>query len=248
VRDNLVAVHTNRAYTFSFYIKADCPGPAAVRIECATQRRPPAVQTVFDRTFNVDATWQRVAFTSPKCVAVFADEYDRFMLCLYAAPADQPQPTGTVWIDDVSDRRAVRAVAGNVRLINPRTLAYAPLNHRSRPATRSTSPVHADKPVRRATRLAGRLLPPRLGFMGLPYDRTGEYRPLHRAGGLPSAPCACPSRASTRSATNPTRSNRASTRSPPCSRAAASRRTGTVLEFETQGASPSCRPTSGRAA
>lgn len=150
VRDNLVAVHTNRVYTFSFYIKADCPGPAAVRIEAQRSDDRRAVQTVFDRTFNVDATWQRVAFTVTEGVAVFADEYDRFMLCLYAAPAGQPQPTRTVWIDDVSiDERS--APAGNVRLINPRTLAYAPLNHRLAPGDALDVTVHADKPVRRAT-------------------------------------------------------------------------------------------------
>mgnify|MGYP003592940449 CR=1 FL=1 len=101
VRDNLVAVHTNCAYAFSFYVKSDRPGPAAVRIEAQRSDDRKAVQTVYGQTFNVDATWRRVAFTVTEGLSVFADEYDRLMLCLYAAPDDQPQPTRTVWIDDV---------------------------------------------------------------------------------------------------------------------------------------------------
>lgn len=176
VRDNLVAVHSNRTYAFSFYVKSDRPGPAAVRVEAQRSDDRRAVQTVFSQTFAVDGTWRRVAFSVTEGVAVFADEYDRFMLCLYAAPSDQPQPTRTVWIDDVSiDEQP--APAGSVRLTNPRTLAYAPLNHRLAPGDTLDVTIHADTPVRRATRLAGGVSFHRAsGYMGLPYDRTGEYR------------------------------------------------------------------------
>lgn len=176
VRDNLIPAHSNRTYVISFYARSDRPGAAAVRVEGQRPGDPQGARTVFAQTFNPGETWQRFAFKVTEGAAFFIDEYDRLMLAINAVPPNETQPDRTLWVDDVAvDEQPVPP--GQVRLLNPKTLAFEPLQHRLAPGEALDVTVHADKPVRRATRQAGGVSFHRAsGYMGLPYDRAGEYR------------------------------------------------------------------------
>jgi hypothetical protein len=176
VRDNLIPVQSNRTYTLSFYARTDRPGRAAIHVEGQRAGAPQSARTVLGQAFQVGEAWQRFGFTVTEGATFFIDECDRLMLAIHAVPSNETQPTRTVWVDDVTVEEAP-APATQVRLLNPKTLAYEPLQHRLAAGDSLDVTVHADRPVRRATRLAGGVSFHRAsGYMGLPYDRAGEYR------------------------------------------------------------------------
>lgn len=176
VRDNLIPAQSNCAYVISFFAKTDRPGAAAVRVEGQRPGDPQGARTVFEHTFQVGETWQRFTFTVTEGAAFFIDECDRLMLALYAVPPGGAQSDRTLWVDDVAvDEQPVPV--GQVRLLNPKALAFEPLQHRLAPGDALDVTIHADQPARRATRLAcGVSFHRASGYMGLPYDRAGEYR------------------------------------------------------------------------
>ncbi len=176
VRDNLIPVRSNRTYEISFYARTDKPGAAAVRLEGQMKGGARGARTVYNQTFQLGGAWQRFAFSVTEGLHFFIDEFGYLMLAIYAVPPNAALTERTVWIDDV--RAEERAVApGTVRLLNPLALAYEPLQHRLKPGTALDVTVHADRIVRKATRLAGGVSFHRAsGYMGLPYNGAGEYR------------------------------------------------------------------------
>lgn len=176
VHDNLIPVQSNRLYILSFYARTDHPGDASVHVEGQQRFNPQGARTVFEKRFAVGEAWQRYAFTVTEGATFFRDEFDSLMLAIHAVPPDTTRPTRTLWLDDVTvEERSLPQ--GAVRLVDPRTLVYEPLQHRLTPGDTLDVNVHADKPLRRATRLAGGVSFHRAsGYMALPYDRAGEYR------------------------------------------------------------------------
>jgi hypothetical protein len=176
VRDNLIPVRSNGVYVLSFYARTDRPGDSEVHVEGHQKENAQNARTVFEKRFAVGTAWQRYDFEVAEGVAFFCDEFDWLMLAIHAVPSNETQSPRTVWIDDVTvEERPASADA--VRLLNPKTLAYAPLQHRLLPGDALDVTVQADRPLRRATRLAGGVAFHRAsGYMGLPYDRVGEYR------------------------------------------------------------------------
>jgi hypothetical protein len=176
VRDNLIPVRSNRAYAVSFFAKADRPGLSGLRVEAHRAGDPLAARTVWEQTFEAGEEWRRIAFTVTEGQTFFHDEYDRLMLAIYAVPANRRQPTRTLWVDDVTVEEQP-VPPEQVRLLNPKTLAFEPLQHRLKPGDALDVTLHADRPARRTTLLAGGVSFHRAsGYMGLPYDRSGEYR------------------------------------------------------------------------
>ena len=176
VRDNLIPVQSNRVYTLAFYARTDRPGDAEIHVEGHQKSDPQGARTVFEQRFAVRDAWQRYAFTVTEGATFFRDECDRLMLAIHAVPSGETQPTRTLWVDDVTvEERPVPL--GTVRLLNPKSLVHEPLQHRLTPGDALDVTVHADQPLRRTARLAGGVSFHRAsGYMGLPYDRAGEYR------------------------------------------------------------------------
>lgn len=176
VRDNLIPVQSNSVYTLSFFVRTDRPGEAEVHIEGHAQGNPQAARTVFEKRFSVSHGWQRMAFTLTEGATFFRDDFGYLMVAIHAVPSGPPQPTRTLWVDDVTVEENP-APPGAVRLQDPMRLPYEPLRHRLVPGEALEVTLHADRTLRPATRLAcGVSFHRASGYMGLPYDRAGEYR------------------------------------------------------------------------
>lgn len=176
VGSNLIPVRSNTVYELSFYVRTDRPGEADVHIEGHTQGNPQAARTVFEKRFAVGGDWRRVTFTLTEGATFFREEYGHLMVAIHAVPSGVTQPTRTLWVDDVTVEERP-APAGAVRLLDPKRLAYEPLQHRLEPGDALEVTLHTDRPLRPATRLAcGVSFHRASGYMGLPYDRAGEYR------------------------------------------------------------------------
>ncbi len=176
VRDNLIHVQSNRVYEISFYARTDQPAEASVHVEGQQNGNPQGARTVLGQPFQVGVAWKRFSFTVTEGATFFIDEFSHLMLAIHAAAQNGPQPTRTMWIDDVTvEERLVPK--GTVRLLNPRALSYEPLQHRLKSGDTLDVTVHADRMLRNTTRLAGGVSFHRAsGYMGLPYSREGEYR------------------------------------------------------------------------
>ena len=176
VRDNLIPVQSNRVYEIAFFARTDRPGEASVHVEGQQKENPQGARTVLGQPFQVGVAWQRFSFTVTEGATLFIDEFSHLMLAIHATAQHEPQPTRTLWIDDVTvEERLVPRDA--VRLLNPRSLSYEPLQHRLKTGDTLDVMVHADRTLRKTTRLAGGVSFHRAsGYMGLPYSREGEYR------------------------------------------------------------------------
>jgi len=177
VRDNQIPVQSNRFYEISFYAKSDRTGESSVHIEGQAQKgTSQGAVTVFEKRFTVSETWQLFSFTVTEGVDFFIGECGYLMLAIHASPPAVAMPARIVWIDDVKVKEN-QVAWGAVRLLDPKTLAYEPLRHRLRPGDMLDVTIRADRVVRKTTKLAGGVSFHRVsGYMGLPYNRAGEYR------------------------------------------------------------------------
>lgn len=160
------------SYTVSFWARSDRPGQAIFGFDGYLQLKPfvgaaaPGLSPI-----TVDKEWKQFHFTVHEGWDFFADECRYLLLVFKAAASDADQRT--LWIDDVSVTQ--RPCDRDDRLVNPRTLRYAPLEHRLAEGKDLSITIDAGKRLAQANRAVGGVSFHRVaGWTKLPYDKTGN--------------------------------------------------------------------------
>jgi hypothetical protein len=158
-------------YSISFWARSDRPGLAVFAL-MAYRTIQGFVDAPWPGSFPIEVSpeWKVYTFTFHEGSDFFAEE-SRYLLVLFKAAATADERT--LWIDDVvlTERPGTKP-----RLINPATLAYAPIEHRLAPGAELRVRVDAKRSLRPVLpEVAGVSIHRVAGWTGVPYDRKGHY-------------------------------------------------------------------------
>ncbi len=171
--DKALHAEAGRMLQVSFWARTDKPGPSEF-LFTAYETVNPFVDAPSPGglTINVGAEWQQFRFTVYEGWDYFADR-SKLILLSFIPTRDQALEK-TVWIDDVVLTQEPTTKPG--RMVDERSLQFAPLQHRLQPGDRLEFTVDASQPLRPATRDVGGISFHRVvGWTGEPYNKQGEY-------------------------------------------------------------------------
>jgi len=160
-------------YAVTFRARTDRPGQSVFGFTAYESIKPflDAPSPGF-HAIDVGKEWKQYAFDIHEGWDIFADQ-SKYLLLTFKATKDQKEAK-TLWIDDVvvTERKSAR----EGRLVDERTLKYAPLEHRLRSGQNLEFTVDAGKRLGAATKDAGGVSFHRVaGWTGQPYDKQGQY-------------------------------------------------------------------------
>jgi len=170
--DHAIRSRPGMMYTVSFWARADGPGRSVFGL-MAYRSLQGFVDAPWPGSSPIDVSreWQAYTFTFHEGSDFFA-ENSRYLLVLFKAAAATADER-TLWVDDVvvTERPTTK-----LRLANPATLAYAPIEHRLLPGPDLVVRVDAQRPLRPVVpEVAGVSIHRVSGWTGVPYNQEGQY-------------------------------------------------------------------------
>jgi hypothetical protein len=170
--DHAIRSRPGMMYTVSFWARADRPGRSEVGL-MAYRSLQGFVDAPWPGSSPIEVSheWKAYTFTFYEGCDFFAEE-SRYLLVLFKAAAAAPDER-TLWVDDVvvTERPTTK-----LRLANPATLQYAPIEHRLAPGAELVVRVDAQRPLRPVLpEVAGVSIHRVAGWTGVPYNRKGQY-------------------------------------------------------------------------
>ncbi|MBU0608451.1 MAG: hypothetical protein KKI08_11235 [Armatimonadetes bacterium] len=171
--DKALHAEVGKMLQVSFWARTDKPGPSQFLFTAYETINPFAdAPSPGGYALNVGTDWQQFSFTVYEGWDYFADR-SKLILLTFIPTRDQALEK-TLWIDDVVLTQEPTTKPG--RMVDERSLKFAPLQHRLEQGEKLEFTVDASKPLRPATRDVGGISFHRVvGWTGQPYDKQGEY-------------------------------------------------------------------------
>lgn len=176
VHQNQLRTRPGQVYEISFWARTDRPGPARFDVQAYKDIETYSGYTA-PATYNFEpgANWQRFSYTLIEGVDFFAAGAPYLMLAFHAAPYGAAIPDKTLWIDDVAVIEKP-APANLLGMLDPATVPHQPLHQDLLPGPDLRINIDVADEVRPTARPVGAVSFHRLaGYMGLPYNRQGQY-------------------------------------------------------------------------
>jgi len=160
-------------YSVTFFARASKPGRSVFGF-AAYESLKPFIDAPTPGLFPIEVSrqWRSFSFEIKEGIDFFADR-SRYLLLTFKAAAD-PKEDQTLWIDDVVVME--KDYPQGIRLINDKTLAHEPLQHRLQPGQSLSVTVDVRKrlwPVN--PMISGVSLHRVAGYTGHPYNAQGQY-------------------------------------------------------------------------
>jgi len=171
--DRALHAEAGKMLQVSFWARTDKPGPSQFLFTAYETINPFAdAPSPGGYAVKVGTDWQQFSFTVYEGWDYFADR-SKLILLTFIPTRDQALEK-TLWIDDVVLTQEPTTKPG--RMVDERSLKFAPLQHRLEQGEKLEFTVDASKPLRPATRDVGGISFHRVvGWTGQPYDKQGEY-------------------------------------------------------------------------